>query len=895
MRRSRLTLRHMPIGGQLFSVVVTRSKNCPFQTSSRNLTALVRPSAPSSTTSDQNRASSSRNLTFTWNPPRYIIVRRLGHLSHSSRWKAEGRLGQASTRRAVITPKCEQFIDVMSPVRTALEEFEMAVQRGDSESWGTCVSSIRRYRGSDGVWELFELIQKNGHLRVLARHDMQLLRDEILSAALVLDSRLNILVDAAYYLLSAAEFRWPDLYMKVVHHMLDHGLYEKSLQWHLHLTPRFPPSKEIFGALLSSFVVDPSPNMQSNLTALYVSSTEKNLYDHIVPVLFAAGLSKLARAWRKKLLIFGDSPMTSKSKPFLQFLATFYPTIILTKEELEVGGVANKLIERDNFSPAYAESDPYKGQYGDAIVARWFASSWTSVEFAINLAQRLGLRSIGPRSLQSLALREPESKTVASRIGHIEKLGIDISTTAYCKALVFFAKHGEEELLAALLACDVHPDEFDDIETRQMLMASSVREQDWQMEKLLQGIEWAIESDPSARRLNALLESELSKRKLDKAKQVLDRMEALKVNMSQESAVQLLRKTFQGLGKHPMGRKRQNRDSRDDLQSRLNRAVDVTRRVALHDVAIPLEFWSLLLYNLGRLGRFSELGQLSMEIVQLYTPPLGGLVPVHAEDLPHIKHNDRAQDDAAIHRIVSGVGEKRGRCHCSLQRDNLSSNYDGNLDTMIEGHNELWNGPVQQKTHQNSFISESGFGIEPALSNDKISGKLSSTDTESNQYIPADLPFSHRQHPIQKLFNSHLQRSIVRWGFDQTLKTTPSSMSIINPTCGLGVSAFDVASGVRLLALLRDQGVLIDSQILRATVMARIALGQIPGRQKDRSRDRHELSMEYMKGLFDEAWGSEILPSPSEIARHLEHQKPKLWSRYPKLFGRSFDDDQRGI
>ncbi|KAK8917594.1 hypothetical protein H634G_08847 [Metarhizium anisopliae BRIP 53293] len=767
----------------------------------------------------------------------------------------------------------------------------MAFQANDLRSWEICALSVRRNHGCDGIWELFGYIQNNGLLRVLANHDTQRLRDEILTAALHLDSRLTVLVNSAHKLLNDTKFRWPDLYMNTVYHMLDHEQYDRSIRWHLQLAPTFPPSTEVFGALFSNFVVDQSPMMQSNLTALYVSSAEKQLYDHIIPVLYAAGLSNLARVWRKKLLAFQDLPRTSKSKPFLRFLAQFYQTINLTTEEREIGGLASSTFDTNPSIPANNDSELSRGQYGDAIVARWFASTWTSVEFAINLAQRLGLRAIGPRSLQSLALRESDSQAMASRIGQIEKLDITISNQVYCKALVFFAKHGEDELLASLLACDVHPDEFDDIETRQMLMASSVREQNWQMERLLQGIEWAIEYDPATRRLRTLLDCELSKRKLDRARHVLERMEALKVNMGQESALQLLERTFRGLGKHPKGRKRQTReDSTKDFEALLNRALDITRRVVLHDVAIPIQFWSLLFYNLGRLGRFAELEQLFLEVVQLYTPPLGGLIPIHADDMPQTESKTGKEVGMVPCQFISPVRDKSNISRRSSKDDQPLSG----VLTSFELQSGRQPGSEDSSNINRKLAPTPILNVGTTRGDPRIEGGLGPTSTTGDlkEYIPADLPFSHRKHPIQKLFSTHLQRSIVRWGFDQTLKSKPNSMALVGSP-STGVSAFDVASGVRLLALLRDQGVLIDSQVLRTTIVARIALGQVPGRQKDRSRDRHELSVEHMKALFDEAWGSEILPSPSEITRQIEHQKPRLWSRYSKLFGQSFDKGQR--
>ncbi|OAQ68298.1 pentatricopeptide repeat domain-containing protein [Pochonia chlamydosporia 170] len=788
------------------------------------------------------------------------------------------------------------------PWRTVLEDFEIALGSNSPKSWTHCALSVRQNHGYDGVWQLFGILQKNGLIQVLANHEAQHLRDEILTAALDLDSRLTVLIKAAHDLLSATGFQWPELYMRVVHYLLCHGNYERSVRWHLQLTPKFPPSTEVFGALISSFVVDPSPNMQSNLTALYVSSTNKQLYDHIIPVLFAAGHSKLARLWRKKLLIFGDYPKTSKSRPFLRFLSAYYPNILQSSEELQVSQLANRAKDLNDLQPAKSETDPNKGQYSDAILARWFASTWASVELAINLAQRLGLRVIGPRSLQSLALREYDAKMVATRIAHIENLGITISSQMYCKALVFFAKQGEDALLKDLLACDIHPDEFDDTETRQMLMAAAVREQNWQVERLLQGIEWAIESDPSTRRLHALLDYELGRRKYDKARQVLDRMEALKVNMSQQNAAQLLERTFIGLGKHPTGRKLHVKRLRDNFDALVNRAIDVTRRVALHDVAVPLKFWSLLLQNLGRVGRLAELEQLSMEVIQLYTPTLGGLIPVHPEDLPPVETRKGKQIGTIEHQLGSLTGDI-----CPV-KDFLPPN-DHTFRSDARSYEALraypkerqsgLNWPMQPRNEESSNLdlkSTSPWDIleEDTQTDSTITDRpeLSPTTTHFKDYIPADLPIRHRQHPIQRLFTTHLQRSIVRWGFDHGLKSTPSSRSLMGLS-PCAASAFDVASGIRLLALLRDQGIHVDVQAIRATIVTRFALGQVPTRRKDRSRDRHELSIEHLKVLFDEAWGSEILPSPSEIARQLEQQKPQLWSRYTKLYGQSFDEEHK--
>ncbi|QPH17247.1 hypothetical protein C2857_002058 [Epichloe festucae Fl1] len=845
MRRLRLTFRRLPNAGQISfatSEAVPRRNFPPLQ---RCLVALVRPFNTSSKKPERNANLKSRHDISV-----ALVLEN--------------------------APRLRNDLDDVDPAtlstyHDASTHLIQAMERGDS---------------SEDIWDVFEMLQRDECWEFLSRNDAQTFRDKVLTAALADNSRLNVLVDTAHHLLTKKNFYWPNIYMKIMHHMLEKGQHDDSIRWHLRLAPKFSPSTDIFGAILSSFIVDPSPKMQSNLTALYVSSTSKQLYDYIIPVLFAAGHSKLARLWRKKLLVFRDLPKSNRSKPFLQFLVQYYPSISLTEEERAIAGVETSLLEQVSSQSSHNDHSN-KGQYSDSIIANWFASSWTSIEFAINFAHRLGLRVIGPRSLQSLALREAGAKMVNLRLARIEKLGIAVSNQNYCKILVFFAKHEEDLLLADLLACDIHPDEFDDVETRQMLMASSVRSRDWRRERLLQGVEWAIESGTSSRRLNALLHLELTTYKLGRARQVLDRMEALKVNMNQQSASKLLQTTFRGIGKHPTKGKRRVGKLKIESQSLLNGAIDIIRRVALHEVAIPLRYWKLLLYNLGRSGRLGELQQLSEEIVQLYTPPLGGLVPICPGDLPHSLLKGRSESDISMDISKSTVFSNDTKKELQRYMNPASSPSLSNLDTSkMDSSNHRWS-----KTDSSSTAYSSPELVAlTSCSKDTMKTRIEACGNEDclMSCIPADLPFSHRQHPVQQIFDASLQRSIVRWGFDQKLGLSPACSSLVAHAEDR-ITDFDIASGVRLLARLRDLGVLIDLQVLRAAILSKIALGQVPGRPRDRSRDRHELSPEYMKILFDEAWGSDIFHSALEMRRQLEKQKPKLWDRYSKLFGQSFD------
>ncbi|PTB36040.1 hypothetical protein M441DRAFT_84246 [Trichoderma asperellum CBS 433.97] len=767
---------------------------------SQHSSALVRPSTTPATNS------------YDRNPWRALSAGKPSSLLQPSKWREYGSLGQVRQQHEASLNLLSSNESLAARINKTLQDTEADIQPYDAATWEAVCGVLSDMYGPDGVWAVFQSIWQGGKHEIITFNDAEALRCKILSAALSSEPRLSMLFTAARQLVAQENFQWPGLYTKIVHFFLERGDYEKVIRWDESLAPIFPVGADEFGALLATFVVKPTPEMQSTLTALYVSGANRQLYDHVIPALFASGQSKLARTWRKKLVLFKDLPLTSKSRPFLLFLANYYPHIQLTESELAVAELdREELVAEAEDDESFFEVDrkgvDRKGTHSDAFIAKWFASTWTSLEFAINLIYKLGVRTIGPRALQSLALRDPDAKEVAARIAQVERLGIRISSQSYCRILIAFARNSEDDLLIDLLHCDIHPDEFDDMETRHSLMAEAARTGDWKMERLLQGIEWAIETGPTSRRLNSLLRSELSKRSLGKAREVLDRMEALKISMAQASATGLLKRVFWKLDSHPQRSQRSQRSSHKDAGSGdfddpfLDRALNVIRRISCHDVAIPIRYWKTLLYKLGRSRRLDELEQLSLEIMQFYTPPYGGLVPVHREDLPR---------------------------------------------------------------HFN---------------------------TEERESIPADLPFVHHHHPIRLLFDPSLQRSIVRWGFDQTLATKPQLPTTLTSLQTPSFSQFDVARGVRLLATLRDQGALIDTQVVRSSIISRIATGMVPGRPRHRARDSIEFSVENLMDLIEKAWGSEMFPDAPKVVREIEARKSKLWHQYPRLIDRTFNKD----
>ncbi|KAL6920720.1 hypothetical protein FSHL1_004697 [Fusarium sambucinum] len=735
------------------------------------------------------------------------------------------------------------------------------------------IVTIRHGHGDRGAWDVFKQLRDEGNVHLVAEPRAEFLRDSILRAALIHADRMEELFAFAQELQRTHHFEWPELYLKVVHFYMAQTDCQAAFRWHLKLMPTFRPDLNSFGAFLASFAIDFSPVVQSTLTRIYVFNPYRRLYDYVVPALFDSGQSNAARAWRKRFILFNDHAVSQKSMPFLDFLTRYFPKVQLTKEE---SAVLDRDTSVDDDAAASepnddTQSSQHKGMFSDKFTARWFASSWTSSEFAINLMHKLGLRAIGPQSLQSVALREYDVQGVNDRLAQFRELGVDISSTVYCQAIISFAERGEDELLRELLHCDIHPDEFDNSETRVLLLAASAKQQDWRRERLLQEVE-ALIAKPTPRKektlseeLNKNLRAALSTQGLAKVRSVFDKMDNLSVSIEQKNSEVLLSRVFDGVWYHPKTSKQKLHGYQQDPQ--LDRAIHLSLRVARHGVAIPIKYWQILLYNLGRLGRFNELEELSHEICELYNSDLGGLIPVHRCDVPS-KPNSKPKTSSGTGGWVEYHSFPDGKKKISHFRE------------------EFWRAEIGMTEEEpNAIATKSG----PATNSDDLSRKVN--DPKYTFCIPADLPFTNRQHPIQKIFDVNLQRAIIRWGFDKTLKQEPVQLSLARIKPG-GVTDYDLACGVRLLALLRQKGVYIDQQVVRSAVMQRLAVAHIPGRARARARDDRELSSANIKQLVEKAWGSAILPSEKHLSLELENIKPKLWKSFPKLFEKSYDKNE---
>ena len=97
-----------------------------------------------------------------------------------------------------------------------------------------------------------------------------------------------------------------------------------------------------------------------------------------------------------------------------------------------------------------------------------------------------------------------------------------------------------------------------------------------------------------------------------------------------------------------------------------------------------------------------------------------------------------------------------------------------------------------------------------------------------------------------------------------------------------------IGQGLRILAKLRDKGVLIDKQIVQSEIVRRVVAAEFPGRGQAPWMDHHELDLTHVVRLVNEIWGPGIFESSEDLRYMVRARRTKLREHYWKnrrLFG----------
>lgn len=688
----------------------------------------------------------------------------------------------------------------------------------DIELWSCLLEFCHRWMGRDGVIMIWQAISKRRNLHQVEGALPQAFWRVILSAAVTSDTFLREVIDYGEWLLENHGTPWPQLYTTVMSFMLSNRPRAEVFRWHMILSPSFGPGEVEFVDMLKEFITDSDPKMQETLQLLYSWSTHRKLYDILIPDLFDKGHAQLASQWRRLLISHGDIPASPAARPFLRYIGAYFPQTHLSEEELSIAGLVlqgqknsgdgtvgrslhveaaisgqslSYLVNRVHGETFGIREKPYNDKLG----SKWFASTWVPLDFAISVIHTMGIDSIGPLSLQSIALREGNAQGVLHRMDQLHQLKIQLPNTNYVAAIRHHATVGDDDALQELLHCDIHPDIFDDEVAQKQLLNHCLNTEDWGTYQLLLKTKLAVTSHSVSASSDKILQSCARQGNGPMALALLQGMCSRNLQPAPVTSHMLSSFVLQNLSPHAHVR---NARQHVDLQVALCRQLSTTR------FPPAVEAWQTLLYRLGREQRLVDLERLSLGILRLFVDYTKSDTPMwisHMADIPQI------------------------------------------------------------------LRSESPY--------------------QYFQKLPRDLPLSHEGHPLRQIFDIKLQAAIVRWGFTHTKydnEVETSALAILRGEDG-GSSepaGFHFARGIRLLAMLRDQGLNIAYGTVRKSAVIRLRdlyrgggdarYEWIGGNaQLKMRRVRNQLSLSQAKKLCDAAWGEEVVPSLPELMTVLEN------------------------
>jgi len=517
---------------------------------------------------------------------------------------------------------------------------------GDMALWSCLLDYQMRVNGPAGVVNVWEALWGRKALYTTGGPLAEMFWRVILDGALTSNNR-NLLAGVWMYsewMYDLHGVRWPHLYTTIITHMLRTHRHQEALQWALRLTPNFYPGSDEFANIIKQFASDRALYKPDALRSLYKINCDHNLYNTVVSHLYDLGESELAREWRRLCIQYGDlpvEPVPAGVKAFLRFLKGYHrqhdeekllpaeAAIVLPVPQQEARRVEPNL-SREYMNIVHGRTFGINVKnYDDRLGAKWFATRWINLDLVISTVAALGVREIGPLSLQSIGLRVRGAGELSDRISQLNEHGISVKRSNYLWVVLYLVKQKDDELLRDLLRSDLHPDVFEDIDLQTRMIESATGHSDWRTLRLLL-VSRIVLFERSARAIaDRLLEFRFQNRDHDGVLRILEDMKSRNIQLLHQRVISIYDSLI-----------RDYKDGIKGLPIQLSRFyLAVFRQLRTMDVPGPFSCWRLLIINMARNGWFNDLEKLWHELIEAYSTPSSarlGFIPVHFSDVPRV-------------------------------------------------------------------------------------------------------------------------------------------------------------------------------------------------------------------------------------------------------------------
>ncbi|KAJ2895204.1 hypothetical protein MKZ38_006783 [Zalerion maritima] len=629
--------------------------------------------------------------------------------------------------------------------------------------------------------------------------------------------------------------QWPNLYETFLMFFIGHGQLNDAKRWHMKMTNShmFHPDRETFANILNTFAGDRDPNMQNLLNSMYSLTSHRDMHDLVVPVLYRRGMSQLAMKWHSNFHKRKDySRDGSASRAWLVFMKAYAPGVYkqtvpdhlkdktgdgegdLAKQALELGTEDSEESElKDDASVPFEralEMDASKGYHSPELTS-----------------DHPHYHTFGNHAVRD---------TTNLRFGHI----FNITEKEYNDRL------GARWLASTWISLDTSFSVIHGLGITEIgplsLQSVAIREKTWgnfaSRLNQLNSLGIAVQEGnyttllkkytrtKNQKHLSMLLESDMHPDSFEDL-DLLDRLKRAKLADGNDEGAQ-----FWAESRDIVSEKRANHLIESLYDANNEKALDVLDDLAVSNLTLSPESLNRITHQMMNNIPFTRNLMPPKEFFQfqidIYLRLLGMGTP-----LPSL---------AWSHLFFS-----LGRHHRLFELENLA---------LVLTQHVLG-------------AQQSGPGFMSLHPSDVPSTMQAAEDLGRGRFrIPNDLQPRHEWHFLNRVFNSRLQSSILRWGIQQTLtqNTEPTKFDFSSVySSGGRPREFYVARGIRLLRILKDKGldVIPDVAISKRVILRLAELYGPEIRQKAQhraAREKNTLNMDEFVRLCNEAWGTNLMP-----------------------------------
>lgn len=507
----------------------------------------------------------------------------------------------------------------------------------DYSIWSEYLAFRRRVYGLEGVRAIFQALKIRGIPLPLGSEDADKIWPPFIELALRDPSFLEILWKSTRSLYRQTSKLYSPLYVQIVGHHLTQDT-AKALSWHNRFrVMNYPIPGQLAG--LVEHAIRCKDGLKT-LKKIYNASDDRDLYNALIPQLYAANKYEDALHWHHHLMHVGDLPRDINAvEPLRRYLASqhrFDDLRKLTIQLVDAGVSFAKTLSgvmKDNTKISREMANLILGEtYGvapkpirDEFCARCFATKGISVDFVIACLASFGLNRLGPLALRELAIRANHVDEIALKLSRLKEADILLHECVFSRLVQKLVKERRQELLDSVLGSDQHPDVYEDVKLQQALLREYVQAQDWPQVYRTVAILAASESDctqPTVEAWNLLLQNHIDSKDWISIKTMVEDMIIHKIAISPQivatSILGLLRSRNRGQKATTV------LETTNDLSFVTNVLISICRA----NDSLPRLNWKEIFLRHAQEGRLSDVENITEFLLQ-----------------HHLKHATRLQTD----------------------------------------------------------------------------------------------------------------------------------------------------------------------------------------------------------------------------------------------------------